>query len=98
MGRYLLLWELDRSKIPVDFKERGKGWGQLIGIVKQHMKEGIMKDWGAFLGEMKGYCVVEGSDAEVIALVQPYTPYVFFETHPTGSVSQIDEMIKSLSE
>ncbi len=97
MGRYLLLWELDRSKIPVDFKERGEAWAQLTGMCKQQMKEGNMKDWGAFIGEMNGYMVVEGTEAEVGISIQPFTPYVFFETHPIASLSQLDEIINSLS-
>jgi hypothetical protein len=84
-------------KIPVDFKERGKGWAQLMGMVKQHMEKGIMKDWGSFVGEMKGYCVVEGTEVEIGSLSQPYTPYVFSETHPVSSAGQVDEIIKSLS-
>ena len=31
MGKYLLLWELDRTKIPVDPKERGVGCGRTFG-------------------------------------------------------------------
>lgn len=26
MARYLLLWEIDQTKIPINPKERGTGW------------------------------------------------------------------------
>jgi hypothetical protein len=35
MGRYLLLWEIDRTRIPVDPKERGVGFNMLLEMVKQ---------------------------------------------------------------
>ena len=31
MGRYLYLWEIDRTKIPVDPKERGVGFRYVNG-------------------------------------------------------------------
>ena len=63
----------------------------------KNIKKGITKDWGAFVGEGSGYCVVEGTETEISVLVQQYSPIVFFETHPVMSVSQVDEMIGALS-
>ncbi len=97
MGKYLLLWEIDRSKVPVNPKERGAGWNTLMGMVKQDIKKGIVKDWGAFIGELAGYSVNEGSELEVMNAVQQYTPFVHFKVHPIGSVIQVDEMIKALT-
>jgi hypothetical protein len=42
MGKYLLLWELDRTKIPVDLKERGGEFGALMKVIKQDLKEGLL--------------------------------------------------------
>ena len=55
MGRYLSLWEIDKSKIPVDPKERGGGWSLLMAMVKESLEKGGTKDWGAFVGETSGY-------------------------------------------
>ena len=97
MGKYLLLWEIDRSKVPVNPKERGAGWNALMGMIKQDIKKGINKDWGAFVGELAGYSVVEGSELEVMNTLQQYTPFVSFKVHPIASVSQVEEMIKALT-
>ena len=97
MGKYLLLWEIDTTKIPVNPKERGTGWSAQMEMIKKDMKKGLIKDWGAFVGELRGYAVDEGSELEVMNATQQYSPFVHFEVHPIASVSQVDEMIKALT-
>lgn len=97
MGKYLLLWELNRALIPIDPKERGDGYELLMAAVKQDIAKGLTKDWGNFVGEASGYCVVEGSEVEINTMVQQYAPYVRFKTHPVASVEQVEEMLKSLT-
>ena len=97
MGKYLMLWEVDTTRLPVNPKERGAGWNALMQMVKQDMKKGITKDWGAFVGELKGYAVNEGSELEVLNAVQQYSPFVHFKVHPIASVSQVEEMIKAMT-
>ena len=96
MGKYLLLWRLDPTRVPVAPKERAAGWSGLMAMVKKDMEKGVSKDWGAFIGEGGGYVILEGSEIEVSLLTQQYFPYVHFETHPIMSVSQINDMIKGL--
>ena len=43
MGKYLYIWEIDRTKIPIDPKERGIGFSVLMEMVKQDIKKGITK-------------------------------------------------------
>ena len=97
MGKYLYLWEIDRTKIPVDPKERWTGFSMLMEMVKQDIKKGLTKDWGVFAGEHNGYSVVEGTEVEIMNQVQQYTPFVYFKVYPIGSVSQVEEMIKALT-
>jgi hypothetical protein len=97
MGKYLMLWEIDTTKIPVSPKERGGGWNLLMGMVKQDIKKGLNKDWGAFVGEINGYAVLEGTEVEIMNALQQYVPFVHFKVHPVASVSQVDEMIKALT-
>jgi hypothetical protein len=97
MGKYLMLWEIDTTKIPVSPKERGGGWNLLMGMVKQDIKKGLNKDWGAFVGEINGYAVLEGTEVEIMNSLQQYVPFVHFKVHPVASVSQVDEMIKALT-
>jgi hypothetical protein len=96
MGRYLLLWELNQSLIPVDPKERGGGYKLLMSLVRQDMETGVTKDWGCFVGEKFGYCVVEGTEVDVMNMVQKYSPYVIFQTHPVASEEQVNEMINAM--
>jgi hypothetical protein len=96
MEKYLLFWEFDRKKIPVDTKERGVEFKMLMEVIKQDIKKGILKDWGLFVGENHGYSVVQGTEIEVIKAIQRYTPFVYFASHPIATVTQAGEMIKAL--
>ena len=97
MGKYLLLWEVDPTRIPISPQERGTGYGALIDMVKQDIQKGLTKDWGAFVGEINGYAVAEGTEVEIGNMVQRYIPFVHFKVHPIASISQVDEVIKALS-
>jgi len=97
MEKYLLLWELDRTKIPVDPKERGVEFNMLMKTIKRDIKKGILKDWGLFVGQHHGYSVVQGTEVEVIKASQRYTPFVYFAVHPIASVNHAGEMIKALT-
>ena len=97
MGRYLVLWEIDQTKMPIDPKERGAGWGALMAMVRQDLEKGFVKEWGTFVGETKGFDVIEGTEVEVMNVMQQYVPYVIFKVHPVASESQVNEMIAALS-
>lgn len=97
MGKYLLLWEIDRTRLPVSQEERGIGWNILLEMVKQDIKKGITKDWGAFVGELYGYAVGEGTELEIMQMVQQYSPFVHFKVHPISSLAQAEEMIKAMT-
>jgi hypothetical protein len=97
MGKYLVLWEIDTAKVPIDPKQRGTGWNALMGMVKQDLEKGKVKDWGAFVGELSGYDIFEGTEVELMNTLQQFVPFVSFKVHPVASVSQVDEMINALS-
>lgn len=97
MGKYLVLWEVDQTKIPIDPKERGDGWSLLMAMVKQDIEKGITKDFGAFVGQNNGYSVQEGTELDVMNTLAQYVPFCIFKVHPVASVSQVSEMIKGLS-
>lgn len=69
----------------------------LMEMVKQDIEKGLAKDWGAFPGENKGYCVFEGNKLDVLKMTQQYAPYVGFEVHPVASVEDIFELLKHMS-
>lgn len=97
MGKYLLLWEVDPTRTPEDAKERGAAFQLLMAMVKEDIKKGMVKEWGAFVGEINGYVVAEGTEVEIGNMVQQYIPFVTFKTRPAASVSQVDEIVKALS-
>jgi len=97
MGRYLVLWEVDQSRVPVDAKERVGAWSLLMAMVKQDREAGKIKEWGTFVGEINGFAVYEGTEVEVASKLVQYSPYVSFKVHPLLSESQTNEVIKSLS-
>ena len=47
MGRYLVHWEVDQTKIPIDPKERGEGWGVLMAMVRQDHEKGFDIELGS---------------------------------------------------
>ena len=96
MARYLMIWELNTALISTDPVERGQGFALLMGFIKRDIERGLSKDWGSFIGEKSGYSIVEGTEVEIHKMVQQYSPYVNFKTHPVASLDQIDEVIASL--
>ena len=97
MPKYLALWEVDPTKIPINPKERGAGWAALMKMVRQDHEKGLTKNWGAFIGEEKGYAINEGSELEVMKALQRYVPFVKFQVHAIASEDQVNELIKALS-
>ena len=96
MGKYLLLWELNSALIPVAPKERGNGYASLMALVQQDIDKGLTKDWGCFVGEGSGYCVVEGSEVDISKMVQQYSPFCKFTSHPVASAEQMIEVFNSM--
>jgi len=97
MGKYLVLWEIDQTKVPVSPQERGAGWAALMDMVEADRKKGILKDFGAFTGEIRGYSVLEGTEVEIANSLQQYVPWAIFKVHNVMSEKQTNEMIKALT-
>ena len=97
MGKYVVPWEIDRSRVPVSPKERGPAWSLLLEVVKKDIKPGIVKDWGALVGEINGYSIAVGTEVEIGNMLMQYAPYISFKTHPVASVAQVGDIIKKTS-
>jgi len=98
MPKYFVTWEIDTSKVPISREERAAAWGPMIEMVKQGIKEGRIKEWGAFVGEMRGYSIAEGTEAEIGIFNQQWVPFVNFKVHPVATISDLEKVIQSLSE
>ena len=96
MAKYLVLWEIDWTKVPVDAKEKNTLALTLAELVKADMKKGYMKDWGMFPGELKGYAIAEGTEVAVTTEFMRSVPYAKHEVRVVASVAQVEEAIKAL--
>ena len=97
MSKFLILWKLDLSRVPESPEEQMAYYSRLLNMVKGDLNN-IMVDWGEFPGSNKGYAISEGTEQEIDLALMKYCPYVKFKVHPTVSVSQIEENIKTLSQ
>lgn len=99
MAKYLVLWEVDVSKVPEDMKERAAAWSIMADMVRQDIAAGTTTDWGAFVGEMRGYSVGEGqSVVDLSKDLQRYVPWLNFTVYPIMSLDEVVEVVKAMSE
>ena len=96
MAKYLLLWELNRDKIPDDPKARGEGWMMMIDMIKEDIKKGIHSEWGSYVGEMKGFTVSESEPVELANNLQRFVPFVNFEVHQVLNVDEVAKVATAL--
>jgi len=96
MAKYLAMWEVDTTRVPVNPKERSEGWSLLLNMVKQDMTKGPTKDWGAFVGTINGYCIFDGDDSQIHAAVQQYVPFASFKLYPIIAYEKVVEVVRSL--
>lgn len=96
MGRYLLMWEADESRIPVNPEERKVGWLGALEMTNLEIKSGLTKDWGVFLGQTKGFSISEGTEDDVIRETMKYIPYFRFKIYPLVSIEKLEAAIKAM--
>jgi hypothetical protein len=97
MPIYLMTWELDTTKVPVNPKERANAFLPLIQMVKQDMQSGLIKAWGSYVGELRGFGLGEGSEEAVARMAQKYVPIVNFTTHPALTADQMEKLFKEMA-
>ncbi|MFW9772259.1 MAG: hypothetical protein ACFFFB_05495 [Candidatus Heimdallarchaeota archaeon] len=98
MGKYLLLWEIDASRLPVSRKERAAGWKALLNFVKEDMKAGKTLEWGAYVGELNGFSIIDADDVEISILLQRYSPFVHFKARALLGVEDAEKLIEGMQE
>jgi len=96
MGKYLVIWEIDASRLPVSRKERAAGWKALLNFIKEDLKSGLTLDWGAFVGELKGYSIIEGDEVAINISLQQYSPFVTFKLRSITSVEQAEQLVEAM--
>jgi hypothetical protein len=88
MGRYLVLWEADERKI---------GWQMATEMVEQDIKDGLVKDYGVFIGQPNGFTIAEGTRDEIINMTIKFMPFFRFKVMPLASIDQVKEAIKTIA-
>lgn len=94
--KFLILWQLDTSKMPDGLKEHMTIATRLLNMVKED--SGDMLDWGEFVGGNVGYCIVREDEQKLALDLLKYSPYVRFDVYPVISVGQCLENMEKLSE
>ena len=96
MGRYLILWEADESKIPVDAEERKAGWLMALEMTREEIKAGRTKEYGGFVGQNKGFAIYEGTIEEVSSMTLKFIPFFRFNITPLLSIDQLEAAVKTM--
>jgi len=96
MAKYLLLWELDTSRIPEDASVRKEHWRTLQDVVADQLQTGQMKDWGLCVGELTGYCIIEGTEADVGRATRAFIPFVSFDVKQVVTIQQAIDNVESM--
>jgi len=97
MGKYMILWEADESKVPVDAAERQVGWQMALEMTRQDMKDGLVKDWGAFIGQPNGFSIAEGTEEAVLNMAIRFMPFFRFKVIPIASIDQVETAVKAIA-
>ena len=95
MAKYLVIWEVDMSRIPTDPKEQGAALKAMLDQDRQSIKDGIITDWGCFLGELRGYTIHDVSEEELEEYCLQFVPFATFKTY---RVLSLDECAKHCAE
>ncbi|MFW9895994.1 MAG: hypothetical protein ACFFD7_09355 [Candidatus Thorarchaeota archaeon] len=83
--------------MPVGRKERAAGWKALLNFVKKDLKSGLTLDWGAFVGELGGYSIIEGDELDINVALQNYSPFVHFKLHSIVDVGEAERLLEEMA-
>ncbi|HLB71658.1 MAG TPA: hypothetical protein VJJ51_11500 [Candidatus Methanoperedens sp.] len=97
MTKFLTLWELDRTRIPDSPEEQLQYYTMLQNMIKEDMKNGRTREFGAFVGGFKGFVIREGTEQEIYMEISKYAKFTNYKTYPFLDISQLEEMLKAQS-
>ena len=95
MTKFLTLYELDRTRIPDSPEEQLQYYAMLQSMIKEDMKNGRTREFGAFVGGFKGFVIREGTEQEVEMEIMKYVKFITnYKTYAFLDISQLEEMVK----
>jgi hypothetical protein len=86
-----------RAKYQIAPEERKIGWQMATEMLEQDIKDGLVKDYGAFVGQPNGFTIAEGTRDEVIKMTIKFLPFFRFKVIPVASIDQVKEAIKTIA-
>ncbi len=95
MGKYLVLWETDLSRVPVDPNDQLTFFGKIQSMLREDLKNGPTKDFGMFLGGDRGYTIEEGTEEEIAMSTLKYCPFIKCTVHQVISADQVEKIMKN---
>ena len=98
MAKYMVLFEVDTSKTPEDPKAKKAQWLSFEEPVAKLLKEGVIKEWCSFAGELRGYMLFEGSIIDLHTLLAAWVPFVKFKTRELMTIDEVIKATKALPE
>jgi hypothetical protein len=93
--KYVTLWEMDMDRFPADPVESGKIMMRLVEMTKQWGKDHPKDDWGKFLGENRGYSIVNGSTEDIMKISMMFSPYVEFKVYQAVNIDEVEAGMKA---
>ena len=94
--KYLTLWEMNMARFPSDPAESGKIMMKLVEMTKQWGKENPGDEWGKFLGENKGYSIVNGTQEKIMKLSMMFSPFVEFKVFQAVTINEVEAAMKTM--
>ena len=99
MTKFLIQWRKNPHIIPESPEKMAKQNLSLLEGVKAALKSGGFKDWGVYCNGYNGYTIAEGTEADILANLLKWMPYVLFDVYAVANVDQaIEANTKLLAE
>ena len=98
MAKYMVLWEVDTNRTPEDPKAKKAQWLGFQELMVKQLKEGAVKEWGEFAGELNGYVIFEGSAVDLHTQNISWVPFVKLTTKEVLTIDKVNKATKALPE
>jgi hypothetical protein len=79
MAKFLILWHLNPTAVPLDPAEHAKLNEMLYARIDNMLKKGEIMEFGFFLEGSSGYAISEGESADTFNLLTGFFPIIRFE-------------------
>jgi hypothetical protein len=96
MTKFHIGWKKNLCVKSDDPVEMAKLNLSLLEMVKADLKSGSIADWGSYCNGFSGYCLIEGTEADILPGLLKYMPHVLFNVRPVTNVDQNIEAINKV--